>query len=71
LSDDDYNAAMKEAVQVVASGGRLRNETLRRATGLNYDQAIKFFNRAIESGALRREGRAAGTHYLLALRGKR
>jgi hypothetical protein len=43
----------------------ITNRTLRVLTGLNYDQAISFFNIAVTRGVLRRSGRGSATHYTL------
>jgi hypothetical protein len=63
LSDLQYKSALKIALRCVDAGSRLTNTTLRKATGLNYDQAIKLFSRAVIDGTLRRWGKAAGTSY--------
>jgi DNA-binding IclR family transcriptional regulator len=49
----------------LATEPEINNRTLRRLTGLNYDQAIKFFARMVEEGMIVRLGRASGTRYLL------
>jgi hypothetical protein len=55
------------AVRVhLATGARLTNRDLRLLTGLSYDRAIVFFNRAVQAGVLRREGKGSGTHCVLA-----
>ena len=46
--------------------GTIKNLQLRTLTGLDYDQAISFFNAALELGLLVRKGWRAGTHYVLA-----
>jgi hypothetical protein len=65
LSDIVYRQTLKAAARHLRTGGRLRNKNLRALAGLNYDQAIKFFNRAVAEGALVRIGRSSGTHYEL------
>jgi hypothetical protein len=65
LEDDQYRAALKKVTLFLKSNDRITNAILRGETGLNYDQAIKFFNRAIGDGVLERRGRASGTHYVL------
>ena len=45
--------------------GKIKNSQLRTLTGLEYDQAISFFNAALGLGLLVRKGRRSGTHYVL------
>ena len=66
LRDADYEQALTVVLNELSVAESIKNARLRTLTGLNYDQGIKFFNRAIESGVLERRGRAAGTHYVLA-----
>jgi hypothetical protein len=65
LRDPDYARALSKATVFLRAEGRISNSKLRHLTGLNYDQAIKFFSRAIAAGSLERHGRAAGTFYML------
>lgn len=65
LTDDEYRDALRKVLPFVAEEGRVTNSRVRWLTGLNYDQVIKLFNRAVEEGSLLRKGRAAGTHYVL------
>lgn len=55
--------AVREFLKV---NGSIRNRQLRESAGVEYDQAITFFNRAILDKVLIRKGRASGTHYILA-----
>jgi hypothetical protein len=48
----------------------IRNRELREVAGIDYDQAITFFNRAILEKSLVREGKFSGTHYILPNRSK-
>ena len=64
LSTAQYKAALPAALQYIRRHGRVTNSVLRQLTGLNYDQAIKFFNRAVEEKVLIRQGRTGGTHYV-------
>jgi hypothetical protein len=65
LSNEEFEVALPRAVEFLRSHGQLTNARLRGLTGLNYDQAVRFFNRAIARGILERRGRASGVHYLL------
>ena len=39
------------------------NKILRSLTGINYDQAIQFFNLMLDTQKLRKEGVGSGTRY--------
>lgn len=71
LSDSNYRVALKAALSLLDAGERLTNTSLRRSTGLGYDQAIAFFNRAISDGNLHRLGRSSATHYVRTMSAKR
>ena len=43
----------------------IRNQELRKLTGIDYDQAIFFFNRMILENRLRRIGVTSGIRYIL------
>jgi hypothetical protein len=64
LSEEQYDASLAKVRTHLQREGRVTNRTLRSLTGLNYDQAIKFFNFAVERGVLIRRGRASGIHYV-------
>ena len=66
LSDSEYRRAVSEVVRHLSQNSSIRSTSLRELTGLNYDQAVKFFNRAIDEGVLVRRGKASGTHYVAA-----
>lgn len=65
LSDKEYLSCMDEALAFLKAHASIRNRELRGVTGINYDQAIAFFNRAISEGRLLRMGHSSGTHYVL------
>ena len=65
LSDEQYVKALRSTLDFLRREGRIKNSGLRTLTGLNYDQAIKFFARATAAGVLERRGVSAGTHYVL------
>jgi len=44
---------------------KITNRKIREVTGINYDQAIAFFNLAIAENALIRKGLSGSTHYVL------
>lgn len=64
LPEADYKRALKIVREFLRSEERITNSRFRQLTGLNYDQAIEFFGRAVEAGVLERRGYAAGTHYV-------
>ena len=65
LSRDEYERALTALPGIVAEHGKITNRILRTATGLNYDQAIRFFSRAVENGVVVRVGHGGGIHYLV------
>lgn len=46
----------------------ITNRKLREISGVNYDQAIYFFNLMVDRGQLQRTGKASGTKYVLGSR---
>jgi predicted HTH transcriptional regulator len=65
LDDDTYVRCLKSVKARLKSAPAIRNRELRQLTGINYDQAIRFFARAAEEGILKRRGQASGTYYVL------
>jgi len=70
LDNDTYVRCWKRAKAWLRNAGAIRNRELRELTGINYDQAIKFFSRAAREGVLQRRGRGSGTHYTVPERGR-
>ena len=68
LSEADFERTLALAASFLRSHDRIRNRELRRLAGLNYDQAIKFFNTAVARRILVRKGSASGTHYVFGRR---
>lgn len=66
LTEADWDMAVRAVRNLLKDGHRVTNRSLREASGLNYDQAIKFFALAIERDLLMRRGRASGIHYVAA-----
>ena len=65
LSDETYERCLSATVEYLKTVPLIRNRDLRAITKIEYDQAITFFNRAIEEERLQRKGKASGTHYVL------
>ena len=65
LDDEAYRSALVAVLDYLHTEERMTNAKLRALTGLNYDQAVKFFKRATSSGELERRGLASATHYVL------
>lgn len=63
LSEREYADALQAACAFLDEGGWLTNTVIRQRAGLTYDQAIRFFKRATDAGALVREGKAQATRY--------
>lgn len=65
LTGAEFEAAMAKVRAHLADHPSVNNKDLRAIAGLNFDQAIRFFKIAVESGALVRIGKSAGTKYVL------
>ena len=70
LSEKTFTRCMDAALVFLKTNPSIRNSKLREITGVEYDQAITFFNRAILEKSLVRKGRSSGTHYILPDRSK-
>ena len=68
LSEETYGRCLNAALAFLKTNTSIRNRELREVTGIEYDQAITFFNRAILEKTLLRKGHASGTHYIPAKR---
>ena len=64
LSEGAYSRCLKIAIGYIAESGSIRNREIRELSGINYDQAIYFFNRATAEGHFDRKGKSSGTHYV-------
>ena len=64
ITEEDYDRAFKLVATYLKEAPSIKNQILRELTGLNYDQAIKFFARAVRARALNKRGRGSGTHYV-------
>jgi hypothetical protein len=64
LSDKTYERCMAATIRFLDKNPSIRNRELREITGIDYDQAINFFNRAIFENRLIRKGQSSGTHYV-------
>jgi hypothetical protein len=65
LSETNYKKCMAATIAFLNKKPSIRNRELREVAGIDYDQAITFFNRAILEKSLVREGKSIGTHYIL------
>jgi hypothetical protein len=63
LSDARFEECFKDALIYLETKPSIRNRDIRRISGIGYDQAIRFFNRAISEGRLIRQGSGSGTCY--------
>lgn len=64
LDDDTYAKCIESVRAYFRRHQSITNKGIRALTSINYDQAIKFFARAVREGVLERRGRASGTHYV-------
>jgi len=71
LSEETFRRCMDATLVFLKQKDSIRNRELRKVTGIEYDQGITFFNRAILENSLIRQGRASGTHYILPTRSKK
>ena len=65
LNDADFERCWTQVSEFLSSNESIRNSKLRQISGINYDQAVRFFNRAVGEGKLERRGQRGGTHYTL------
>ena len=64
LSDDAYHRCRRLVVDFLGRNQEIRNRHLRELAGITYDQAIHFFNRAVQENCLMRKGKGSGTYYV-------
>ena len=64
LSQAAYEQCLNLSISYININGSIRNREIREIAGINYDQAIHFFNRAISENFLERTGKASGTHFV-------
>ena len=65
LSQETFDRCMSLTRAFLQENSSIRNRGLRKIAGIEYDQAIAFFNRAILEKKLTRMGESSGTHYVL------
>jgi hypothetical protein len=65
LSDSQYEECMGIALHYLKSNPIIRNRDIREVASIGYDQAIRFFNRAIAQKRLIRKGNGSGTRHVL------
>jgi len=65
LTNEQFESCWKTAKVFLEKNQTIRNKQLREITGIGYDQAISFFNRAVAEKHLLRIGVGSGTHYIL------
>ncbi len=68
LSESEYRTCIVHALKLVSENKCVTNREIRESTGISYDQAIAFFNRAIKEGALQRTGSSSATKYVIPAR---
>lgn len=65
LTEETYRRCINATLMFLKTKKSIRNQDLRKLTGIQYDLAISFFNRAIFENVLRRNGSKSGTYYTL------
>lgn len=71
LTEEQFVSTETAVLDFVRAQGSITNRKFRKLTGLNYDQAIWFFNRMLVEGKLQRLGTHSGTRYELPTAGSR
>lgn len=70
IFDAQFDECLKIAIRYLQTNPRITNKDIRKAAAIGYDQAIRFFNRAITEGVLVRKGSSSGTYYVLPSEGE-
>jgi hypothetical protein len=65
LTDEQFAHCWEVAEVFLKKTASIRNRQLREISGIGYDQAIDFFNRAVDEKRVVRLGSGSGTHYVL------
>jgi hypothetical protein len=65
FSDRMYRHCLQKTRNYLKTNPFIRNRDLRHIAGIGYDQAIMFFNQALATKTLTREGISSGTRYRL------
>jgi predicted HTH transcriptional regulator len=63
LSEEEILKLSRHVQNYLLKHPDINNRTLRAISGINYDQAIQFFNCMVERGQLQREGKSSGIKY--------
>ena len=66
LSETSYQGCLEASIRFLKLHKSIRNRDIRDISGITYDQAIYFFNRAVAERWVVRKGVGGGTRYLLA-----
>jgi hypothetical protein len=64
LSDEEFARAERLVLAYVEERKSITNREFRALTGLNYDQAVTFFNKMIGVGTLMRVGKTTAIKYI-------
>ena len=64
VSEKEYQLAKRTVLNYLKNNPSINNSIVRGLTNLNYDQALKFFNRSLTEGILIRVGKTSGTKYV-------
>ncbi len=65
LSDEEYIRIQRYVCDYLTSNGSISNQELRKISDITYDQAVFFFNKALQKDMLLKVGRGAGTRYMI------
>jgi hypothetical protein len=61
--DQSLLKALRFCKDILDANENIKNSTLRKCSGMSYDEAIAFFKLATAQGFLLREGTSSGTTY--------
>jgi hypothetical protein len=64
MPKETYEACLKIAREYLRTHESIRNQSIRELAGINYDQAIAFFNLAVSENQLVRLGAGSSTRYV-------
>jgi hypothetical protein len=65
LNDERLREIAQITIKFLKSNSAITNRKLREISGLEYDQAIFFFNHMLRTGRLKRIGVCSGIKYVL------
>ncbi len=65
LTNEEFERTKRLVLRYLEKNPSINNTGVRQLTGINYDQATRFFGRMASDGILQRKGKTSGTKYVL------